>query len=67
MECAFVPYVGVESMDETEARVTLFLVNEQLGYAHTLSFTIGLDLLEGTEGLMQAEAYTFTPIHNLAR
>lgn len=67
IECSFVPYVGFEKVDDNQAKATLFLVNEDLGYSHTLIFTIDLDILKRDEGLMQAEAYTFTPIHNLAR
>ena len=67
MECSFVPYVGIENADDNAVKATLFLVNEQLGYSHTFIFTIDPGLLEQEEGLMQVEAYTFTPIHNLAR
>lgn len=67
MECAFVPFVGIEKAGEDHVKATLFLVNEQLGYTHTLIFDIDPGILEKEEGLLQAEAYTFTPIHNLAR
>lgn len=67
IECAFVPYVGIENTEGNQMKAILFLVNEQLGYSHTFIFTIDLDLLSKDEGLLEAEAYTFTPIHNLAR
>lgn len=67
IECAFIPYVGIESVEDKQVKATLFLVNEDLGYSHTFYFNIPLDLLNRDEGLLQAEAYTFTPIHNLAR
>lgn len=67
IECAFVPYVGVESNDDSTMKATLFLVNEQMGFSHTLIFTIDLDVLDHDTGCLEAEAYTFTPIHNLAR
>ena len=67
LECAFVPYVGIENASEDHVKATLFLVNRELGYAHTFIFDIDPGLLGKEEGLLQAEAYTFTPIHNLAR
>lgn len=66
-ECAFVPFVGIEKEEDGLVKATLFLVNEDLGYSHTLIFTIDPAIFGREEGLMQAEAYTFTPIHNLAR
>ena len=65
--CGFVPYVGIEKMEKGQIKATLFLVNQELGFSHTLIFTIDQDLLGRDKGQMQAEAYTFTPIHNLAR
>lgn len=67
IECQFVPYVGIESQENGVIKATLFLVNRELGFSHTLNFTIQKDLLGSDKGFMQAEAYTFTPIHNLAR
>lgn len=67
IECSFVPFVGIESIDEHLVKATLFLVNEQLGYSHTLLFTFDPALFGQDEGVLQAEAYTFTPIHNLAQ
>ena len=66
-ECGFIPYVGIESIEDGQAKASLFLINESIGYSHTINFVIPLSILDGDEGLMQAEAYTFTPIHNLAR
>ena len=66
-ECGFMPYVGVEYSDENRIKATLFLVNEQLGYSHTILFTVDPEVLDRESGRIQAEAYTFTPIHNLAR
>lgn len=67
MECGFMPFVGIESTSDTRMKAVLFLVNSRLGYSHTFLFTIDLDILSQDTGLLQAEAYTFTPIHNLAR
>ena len=67
IDCGFVPYVGIESIDDTKALATLFLVNRELGYSHTMLFTINLDMIDSGEGMFDAEAYTFTPIYNLAK
>ena len=66
VECGFVPYVGIESEEGKYVTATLFLVNKQLGYSHTFMFRIDPAILEHEEGLLPAEAYTFTPINNLA-
>ena len=67
LECGFVPYVGIESSGDGKVKASLFLVNESIGYCHTLNFIIPISMLDSEDGLIQAEAYTFTPIHNLAR
>lgn len=64
---AFKPYVGIESQEGDTVKASLFLVSEKLGYCHTFNFTIPKALLGQNTGALQAEAYTFTPIHNLAR
>lgn len=65
--CSFFPYVGIEQVDDRHIRATLFLVNEELGYSHTILFDLDRELLGRDSGQLQAEAYTFTPIHNLAK
>lgn len=64
---AFKPYVGIESQEGDTIKASLFLVSEKLGYCHTFNFSIPKALLGQNTGTLQAEAYTFTPIHNLAR
>lgn len=61
------PYVGIETSDSETIAATLFMVNEPVGYCHTLHFTIEKALLDQHEGLFRAEAYTFTPINNLKK
>ena len=63
----FKPYVGIESQEGDTIKASLFLVSPALGYCHTFNFTIPKALLDRNTGTMTAEAYTFTPIHNLAR
>ena len=65
--CSFFPYVGIEQVDDRHIRATLFLVNEELGYSHTILFDLDRELLGRDSGQLQAEAYTFTPIHKLAK
>lgn len=67
LDPTFKPYVGIESQEEDTIKASLFLVSEKLGYCHTFNFTIPKALLDQNTGTMTAEAYTFTPIHNLAR
>ena len=59
------PYVGIESATDTMMTAVLFMLNAAAGYCHSFRFTVDPALLDEEEGVMQAEAYTFTPIHNL--
>ena len=63
----FKPYVGIESQEGDTIKCSLFLVSEKLGYCHTFNFSVPKALLGQNTGTLKAEAYTFTPIHNLAR
>ena len=65
MESGCTPYVGVESNGKDMIVASLFMVNLPLGYCHTFKFTIRKGLLGSKEGVMDATAYTFTPIHNI--
>lgn len=65
--CGLVPYVGFEKEQDGLVKATLFLVDNERGYAHTFHFTIDKDILSDVKGTLQADAYTFTPIHNLAK
>lgn len=62
-----IPYVGVEQDENGIIKASLFMVNEGAGYCHTFNFTIPKAIFCATEGKVKAEAYTFTPIHNLAK
>lgn len=59
------PYVGIESHAHDTIVAVLFMVNQDAGYCHTFKFEIDKALLDTETGSMSAEAYTFTPIHNL--
>lgn len=59
------PYVGIESSCADTLAATLFMVNAENGYCHTFQITLDKALLDLDEGTIRAEAYTFTPIHNL--
>lgn len=65
-KCGFVPYVGIEVIDSYNIKASLFMVNQGLGYAHTIVFIIDPAILGKDSGIIKAEAYTFTPIYNLA-
>ena len=62
-----VPYVGVEKVESHLLTGVLFMVHPKMGYCHTIKFTINPVLLDVGEGVLEAEAFTHTPIHNLRR
>ena len=59
------PYVGVEEVGKDEMVATLFMVHQEYGYCHSFKFTLPLGLLDQEEGMMRADAYTYTPIYNV--
>ena len=65
MNMGCTPYVGIESLAGGTINASLFMVNPEAGFCHTFRFTIDQALLDEEEGMLQAEAYTFTPINNL--
>ena len=62
-----IPYAGVESTSDGRVVATLFMVNADAGYCHTFKCEMDSTMLDSEEGTIEAEAYTFTPIHNLAK
>lgn len=62
-----VPYVGISESDPEVVRGTLFMVNEKRGYCHTFRFMAPIVLFSTGEGSVVLDAYTYTPIHNLAK
>ena len=65
MSMGCTPYVGIVSATDETITAALFMLNETGGYCHSFQFTLDPGILNQEEGLMQADAYTFTPIHNL--
>lgn len=59
------PYVGIESTAGDTVTGSLFLLNRSFGYCHSLKFRIGKSMLDQEEGRFDAEAYVYTPVHNL--
>ncbi len=61
------PYIGIEHCGDLRILATLFMLNEDLGYCHTFSFSIDKAVLDKDKGTFDAHAYSFTPIHNLRK
>lgn len=67
LESGCTPFVGIEECDDKSITASLFMVNEGLGYCHTFKFTMDTASLDSDNGILNASAHTFTPIHNLKR
>lgn len=65
MEKGCIPYVGIESQETDSIFAMLFMVNVDSGYCHSFRFAFAPAILDQETGEIQAEAYTYTPIHNL--
>lgn len=62
-----VPYVGISDSGPEIVKGTLFMVNGQRGFCHTFKFEISSGVFETGGGTVSVDAYTYTPIHNLAK
>ena len=60
------PYVGIETVSQTEVTGTVVLHNPSYGYCHQLFFRLPLSLLSTpANGLLQLELYAYVPTHNI--
>lgn len=60
-----VPYVGLEEESGDKIVVTLVMVNESLGYNHTLKVEVSPEILSGRKGVVKITANVYTAVHNL--
>lgn len=61
-----VPYVGIESEDKGQIRVSVIMVNRELGYNHVLDFMFDRNLLKAKIGMIPVTLRAYTTTGNLS-
>ncbi len=59
------PYFGVISYDEQEIVALLLMRNKELGYLHSMKFSINSNTLKEKKGVLYAKLYSYIPFKNL--
>lgn len=58
-------YFGVEATKTDSVRAMLLAVNNTADYNHLLTFTVPLAVIDNQQGVIEAQLYSFVPMHNV--
>lgn len=58
-------YVGIEKMETSALKASVFAVNDMLKYNHVMNVEIPYALLDGDKGEVEANITIFIPTHNI--
>lgn len=58
-------YVGIEKMETSGLKASVFAVNDMLKYNHVMNVEIPYSLLDGDKGEVEANITVFIPTHNI--
>lgn len=58
-------YIGIKNRTDNQITTTLFALNTQMAYNHTISLDFPLSILRNGTGVIKGTLYVYTPLQNI--